>query len=152
MGGNMRQIDNQGAVIMKYIVHRRYKAKSLMDKDLNLPYGTECVTSGNFIMTKEGDLLCMNSSEVANRHFARNDDGNGLERGKLTYAISYDSSKYCEETRMKWTEEEYKCLIEKWSKFRKKETPDWVFNTDFYHADIEDLREMVNDLHIKIKN
>ena len=136
---------------MKYIVHKRYKRQSLTGKDINLPYGTECHSSGNFIMTEDGDILCYTGSEDANVYFARNDDGNGLERGKLTQAIAYDNSKYCEETRMKWTNEEYECLTTKWAKFKKKEVPDWVFNTEFYHADIEDLREMVNDLHIKIK-
>ena len=74
---------------MKYITHNRFKKLAACGEAVNIPYGTEMETAGDFIITTEGKPICYATSEAAKMHFARNDDGQGLERGKLTWAIAY---------------------------------------------------------------
>ena len=70
---------------MKYVVHRRFKDKAICG-EVNLPAMTVCEENGGYIF--HGDkLLCVVTSENAHQFFARDDDGAGMLRGKLTQAI-----------------------------------------------------------------
>ena len=73
----------------KYVVIERLR-KKVTCGEINLPYGTECYTiyhgDEKAIMCDKG-LVCYVSSKTAYKHFAQNDDGNGLERGRLTKSI-----------------------------------------------------------------
>ena len=73
----------------KYVVIERLR-KKVTCGEINLPYGTECYTiyhgDEKAIMCDKG-LVCYISSKTAYKHFAQNDDGNGLERGRLTKSI-----------------------------------------------------------------
>lgn len=59
---------------MKYITHNRFKKLAACGEAVNIPYGTEMETAGDFIITTEGKPLCYATSEAAKMHFARNDD------------------------------------------------------------------------------
>ena len=74
-----------------YIVHKRYRGKNLLDKDINLPYGTPLLEQNNFIYTVDGKPICTVHSEIKQQYFSINEDGLGLERGKLTYEIAFSS-------------------------------------------------------------
>ena len=74
---------------MEYIVHHRCRETAATGERLNLPYGSTFETIGDFIATPEGKAICFTTSELAHKYFSRNDDGRGLERGALTYAIAY---------------------------------------------------------------
>lgn len=74
---------------MEYIVHHRCRELSAAGDMLNLPYGTRLNTIGDFIATAEGRAICFTTSELAHRYMARNDDGRGLERGKVSWAIAH---------------------------------------------------------------
>ena len=103
---------------MKYIVHKRFKGQAKCGY-VNLPALTECEGHDGYIFY--GDkALCLETSENAHQHFAENDDNMGKVRGKLTQSIHEISQKY------KRTDDEYY----------------WLWNHDFFHADIDDLRHI----------
>ena len=83
---------------------------------MNIPYGTEMETAGDFIITTEGKPICYATSEAAKMHFARNDDGQGLERGRLTWAIAYSQRVRTGQNgrQQRFTEEEIELLERKW--------------------------------------
>ena len=70
---------------MKYIVHRRFKAKAIFG-DVNLPAMTVCEENNGYIFY-DGKMLCAAMRENAHQFFARDDDGAGMLRGKLTQTI-----------------------------------------------------------------
>lgn len=70
---------------MKYVVHRRFKDKAICG-EVNLPAMTMCEEINGYIFYGN-KLLCVVTSENAHQFFARNDDGAGMLRGKLTQAI-----------------------------------------------------------------
>ena len=78
---------------MKYITHHRFKELALCGSQLNIPYGTELECVGETLITPEGKAVCYRRSESGKKHFARNDDGRGLERGRLTHALAYSNRK-----------------------------------------------------------
>lgn len=54
---------------------------------VNLPYGTEVEAVDGMIIHK-GAAVCATTSRNAHLYLARNDDGQGRERGALTLAIT----------------------------------------------------------------
>jgi hypothetical protein len=70
---------------MKYIVHTRFKGIAICG-DVNLPAMTICECDGAFIQYN-GEDICYLNSENSHNHFAIDEDGMGMQRGKLTKAI-----------------------------------------------------------------
>ena len=125
---------------MKYITIRRFRDKAICG-EVNIPALTEiqCV---NNILYWNGKPLCIVTSENAHQFFAINEDGNGLERGKLTQAIQKTlekrDSKYQERWDKIWADP--LCLPYK----RKEHENFWLWNHDFFNADIDKLRYIAN--------
>lgn len=134
---------------MKYITHHRFKELAACGEVLNIPYGTELETVGNFIITLQGKIVCSMTSENAKLHFARNDDGRGLERGKLTYAIAY--SRRIKENGFRFSESEVKMLEQEWFHFLRKDVDTILFNENFFTAEPEELQRLAEALNIKIR-
>lgn len=132
---------------MEYIVHRRFKKLSMRAKRVNIPYGTAAYTIGDIIHITGGEPICYTTSENAKLHFARNDDGNGLERGKLTYAIAYAPRKG--DGKFRFTGAERRMLARDWGKFLRTDTNMLLFNDDFFGADINELRTLAAALNIR---
>lgn len=123
---------------MKYIVHKRFKDKAICGY-VNLPALTECESS-NGVIIFNGKTLCCETSKNAHQHFARNDDGNGMLRGRLTQAILKTLSKrdahYQERWDKVWDDEASQ-------KYKRDDYEDyWLWNHDFFHASIDDLRHI----------
>lgn len=127
---------------MKYITIKRYKRTDLGDrKAVNLPYGTDVEERGGVLY--HGDTaLCNDHSAVMREYFARNDDGRGLERGKLSQAIvkrlELQKGETPEERSKRWAAvwDDALCL-----KYRKKAQADFfLWSIEFYNAPIEDLQ------------
>ena len=124
---------------MKYITIKRTKIKGISG-DFNLPYGTEVECIDGVIYRNEKPV-CSDHSQNAYDYFARNDDNNGLERGKLTQSIIKTLSKKDKNCQSRWDKI--------WSdnisnKYRRTDYNDyWLWNHDFYNAEINDL------IHIK---
>lgn len=81
----------------------------------------------------KGKPLCVVASENAHQHFARNDDGNGMERGNLCRKIANRLRNRQKEWDKVW--EDSLC-----QRYKRQEHPDnWLWNHAFYNASIEDL-------------
>ena len=124
---------------MEYITHRRFKQLALCGP-VNLPYGTECTIIDDCISTKDGEPLCLPTSENAYQYFSRNDDGRGLERGKLITAIKTALEKRDSGWQERW--DKVWADLSLW-RFKRREHQDhWIWNYDFYNAEITDLQRI----------
>ena len=116
---------------MEYIVYKRFKTKAICG-DVNIPALSKCELTGPYICF-EKKPLCVAASENAHNYFMRNDDGNGMLRGDLIDTIK----KTLQNNKEKWDKvwEDDLCR-----KYRRAEHKDhWLWNHDFYNADIADL-------------
>ena len=121
-----------------YIVRRRARFLSICGP-VNLPYGTEVYSDGAFI-TVNGEKLCSITSQNAYDFFSRNDDGHGLERGKLVHDIRCTlerrDAKYQSRWDRLWADEGA-------NKLRRTEHDDyWLWSYAFYNADVNELRRI----------
>lgn len=133
---------------MQYITHKRFKHKGISGKEYNLPYNTP-LTMRNQLLYYNNEPICYITSESGHKYFARNDDNNGLERGKLTYAIAYSDRRPNKNNGFRFTEEEREMLREEYPHFLQDNEEWLLFNHDFYNADIEELRELANKLEVR---
>ena len=121
-----------------YIVRRRARFLSICGP-VNLPYGTEVSSDGAFL-TVNGEKLCSITSQNAYDFFSRNDDGHGLERGKLVHDIRSTlerrDAKYQSRWDRLWADEGA-------NKLRRTEHDDyWLWSFAFYNADVNELRRI----------
>lgn len=117
---------------MNYITYKRFKTKAICG-DVNIPALTEIEQTGSYLF-HNGKALCVVTSENAHNYFMRNDDDNGMERGKLIE----DIKKALQKDRSKWEKVWNDKICQK---YRRTEHADyWLWNHDFYIADIDDLR------------
>ncbi len=132
---------------MKYIAHRRYRGPAADGQRVNIPYGTEFETIGDFIATPQGRGICFANSDVAQRYFACNDDGRGLERGALTYAIAFSSRG----GGPRFTDSEIELLRQRWNHWLRQDEETVIFNEAFFAAKPENLRQLADALNIKVR-
>lgn len=133
-----------------YITRKRFK-KRCIQGDVNFPYNTEfdCLENGMIIYNNKP--VCFKTSQDAYDYFARNDDNKGKERGKLIEDIlnltRNDRAKDKEKRERAWKiiwNDSY--IVDK---FKRKDHDDvWLWNYDFFNAEISDLEMILN----KIKN
>lgn len=86
--------------------------------------------------------LCVITSENAHKFFARNDDGQGMERGRLTRTIMETLAKQDKKHQDRWDKiwEDDLC-----QKFKHPLHSDyWLWNTAFYNAEISELEYILN--------
>ena len=137
---------------MKFIVHHRFKGIAACGEKLNIPYGTELDTAGDFIITPDGKAICFQTSENAKLHFARNDDGQGLERGALTWAIAYSERRRESKAGIyRFSDEEREMLQRDWPHFLREDCEFILFNEAFFAAPIEELQKLAEALHIRVR-
>lgn len=132
---------------MEYVCHRRYKKIGASGRDYNFPRETTLQTIGQFI-AYNNSAVCKVSSEDAYMYFARNDDGKGLERGNLTYAIAYAPRKPNKDNGYRFTDKEIEILEKDYGRFLRNDTGTIRFNYDFFNADIEELKQIKERLVI----
>ena len=98
----------------------------------------------NGYLIYNGDTICSNTSQNFYEYFARNDDGNGIVRGELTQKIIKALAKRDNNYQKRWDKI--------WSdmsllKFKRDEFDDyWLWNHEFYNADIKDLEYIYNKI------
>jgi hypothetical protein len=109
--------------------------------EVNLPAKTICQCEDNRIRVNGKDI-CVPTSENAHQFFALDEDGHGMERGKLTQAIQKRLAKKDANYQTRWD------LIwddEVCQKYRRGEYGDyWLWNHAFFNADLDDLRHIAN--------
>lgn len=143
--------------MIDYIVHRDYTGATLSSKgeDITLSRGTKM-----FLMEDTGYIflegfvpVCTQHSYVADQYFCRDDDNNGLMRGKLTWAIAFANRQRIHSDGMvsRFSEEELEEICNNWKKFIREDCPDVIlFNTDFFNADINELKQFAKSINIKV--
>lgn len=96
--------------------------------------------------------VCLTTSYVAHQHFAINDDGRGMERGLLTYAIAFEprEREHDDGYVYRFSQDELDMLCEHYEHWLKQKAP-LLFNHDFFQADVDALKELAEKLDIKIK-
>ncbi len=134
---------------MKYIAHHRYRGPAADGKRINIPYGTQFETIGDFIATPQGKGICFTGSDVAQRYFACNDDGRGLERGALTYAIAFSHRNGGNGFR--FSDSEIEMLERDWAHWLRQDVDTIIFNEAFFAAQPEDLQRLADASKIKIR-
>lgn len=125
---------------MKYIVHTRFKAKAICG-EVNLPALTEVELKDNMLYCQDKQL-CVITSENAHKYFARNDDNNGMERGRLTQLIKSILEKNDEKHQDRWDKIWKDKLCQKYKRIEYADY--WLWNTAFFNAPIEDLKYIYN--------
>ena len=123
---------------MRYIVTRRFRGKAICGP-VNLPYGTEVYSDGAFL-TVNGEKLCSITSQNAYDFFSCNDDGHGLERGKLVHDIRRTLERRDAKYQARWDK---LWADEGANKLRRTEHEDyWLWSFAFYNADVNELRRI----------
>jgi hypothetical protein len=125
---------------MTYIVHRRFRGKTLSG-EVNLPAQTVCTCEGG-VIRYEGKNLCYRRSENAHQYFAVNDDGCGMKRGQLTHAIQKILERRDAQYQERWDRVWDDPLCQK---YKREDYDDmWFWNTAFFEAPILDLRHIAS--------
>ena len=126
---------------MKYVAHRDYSGMTLDSSKVTvkIPKGTSLECKDRLIWY-DGVAVCMKDSYTGHRHFARDDDGRGLERGELTYKLAY-APRIIEGTGYRFTDEERKMISEKYSRWLKPKLCAILFNDNFFSADVDELKK-----------
>lgn len=132
---------------MEYITTKRFKTDAICGK-VNIPYGTKLTAYGDLICLDPMHPLCYDHAQNAYDYMARDDDGRGLERGKLIQDImsrlgkreSRDDPKYQARWDVIWDDPTLR-------RFKRPEHDDyWLWNYDFYNAEIADLEYILNKI------
>ena len=125
---------------MRYIVTRRFRCNAICGP-VNLPYGTTCEEHDGILVLEDGRKLCANTSQNAYDYFSRDDDGNGLERGKLVHDIMCTLERRDAKYQARW---DRLWADEVANHFRRPDHADfWVWGQAFYQADIRDLEHIL---------
>ena len=125
---------------MQYITHRRFKGNAICGQ-INIPALSVCEGKEGTIYFN-GKPICFDTSENAHQFFSRNDDGQGVERGKLTQAIQDKLSKRDGTYQDRWDKVWADPVCQK---YKRKEYDDfWLWNHEFFNAGIEDLKYIAN--------
>ena len=125
---------------IEYITTRRARFMGV-NGPVNVPWGT-IVQAANGFLFLDGTRLCAVTSQNAHNFFARNDDGNGMERGRLTASIITRLSTRDKNHQARWDKvwEDPRC-----EKYRRQDSKDfWLWDHAFYEAPVEDLRHIAD--------
>lgn len=125
---------------MKYITHQRFNERVICG-EVNLPAMTEVDLIGKMLYW-QNKPLCVFTSENAHKYFARNDDNNGMERGRLTQLIKSILEKNDEKCQDRWDKIWKDKLCQKYKRIEYADY--WLWNTAFFNAPIEDLKYIYN--------
>ena len=130
---------------MKYITHRKFKEKSMVG-EVNIPAGTECESYRNVIFCGDNPV-CLITSENAHQYFARDDDGEGILRGRLTQAIMKELETHDDLHQSRWDKiwDDEVCQAYK----RSDHQDHWLWNHDFFNAEIGVLQHIASLIGVK---
>jgi hypothetical protein len=131
---------------MHYITIKRYKQQGI-GGHFNLPYGTPIEKREDNLLYHNNRPVCVARSFNAHEYFARNNDGRGLERGKLTHAIIKKLGGMHRELTAEWKAVFDDDLA---NSYARQDSPDfWLWDDSFFNAPIEDLKYIASLVGIK---
>lgn len=125
---------------VRYIVKKRMREAGISGR-VNLPYGTE-VEAVDGLIIHQGAAVCAVTSRNAHLYFARDDDGQGRERGALTLAITSTLEKRDKDHQARW---DRVWEDETAQKYRRQDHEDhFLWCHAFFEAPVEDLRHIAD--------
>lgn len=131
---------------MKFITHKRLKGKCIGGA-VNIPAMTPVEELSNGLIVWDGIPLCYSTSQCGHDHFCRDNDGQGELRGKLTKAIIAKLIKRDTEYQNRWDKIWEDKLCQKYK--RPEHNDHWLWNHDFFNADIFDLKYIAKLVGVK---
>lgn len=135
----------------EYVAFRPYEGNIIrQDKNgkpyrVEIPAGAKFWASETLLWNDFWEPVCGLDSQNSIEHFVPNFDGEGMERGALTYAIAFETREHRLGFRLNTTEREW--FMQKWSHYLR-DTGTILFNREFYSAPVNVLREIADWLHI----
>lgn len=128
---------------MQYITIKCYKRQAIGGY-LNLPYGTPVEKHDDGLLYYDNKPICVGRSYASHEYFARNDDGNGKERGKLSHEIikKLGGTHRPGEPTPEWDAIWDDSIAN--SHRRKDHETSWLWDDSFFQAPMEDLRHIAN--------
>jgi hypothetical protein len=130
---------------MEYICYKRFKQTAICGS-VNITYGTELEAKDGIIYHYQNQV-CYTTSQNAYDYFAINDDGKGIERGKLTADIISTLAKRDAKHQARWDKVWADLSLLKYK--RPEHADHWLWNHDFYCApiaDLERIKQMIQEV------
>ena len=129
--------------MIPYICHRTFKGQTISGyREISSGYPLE---ERGGVIYDNGAPLCRVHSENAAKHFCRNDDNQGLERGALTFSIAYAERK-AEGYLGRFSPEEAELLLKEYNHWLRPHRDVLLFNDEFFSAPVEELRTLAETL------
>lgn len=143
-----------------FIVHTDFKGNSITVPPVlyNFKAGTLATFNPNYqLIFVQGIPICSIFSDTANDYFCRNNDGQGMLRHKLTFAIAKAKRQRILKSGKiaRFTDEEIIELNSNWKHFlinNEENINDIKFNSNFYNATIEELKCLAKAINIYIND
>lgn len=139
---------------VQYVARRRARFRGCNGQQVNIPYGSILVAQDGFLLW-EGQPLCVDTSQNAHDYFSRDDDGQGMERGKLVASILAQlgtppnaETETRKERQVRWDKVWADSLCQRYK--RLEHETHWIWNHDFYNAPVADLRHIAALVGAKI--
>ena len=126
---------------MQYVVHQDFIGKAICG-EVNLSAGTKCTEIDGTIYYGFR-AICRSNSNNACKFFSRDNDGQGMERGKLIRTIKNTLSEHPE----RWDAVLNDIVCRQFDKNPDGST--WEWNLAFYHASIATLRYIADLVAVK---
>lgn len=123
---------------MNYIAHKRFKDKAFCGS-VNIP-ATTALESVDGVILYKGKPVCFETSENAHQFFARNDDGNGMRRGRLTQAIQKKLEKRDIHYQERWDKVWGDPVCRSYKRINSDDY--WLWNHNFFNAGIDALKHI----------
>ena len=135
---------------MNYICHRDFNGMAEAGHEMHIRRGTLCPVIAGRVLSHNASV-CITTSYNSHKHFALNDDGRGLYRGDLTWAIAFSPREREHERGVfRFSEQEIGYIEENFKKFLKQTDP-ILFNDYFFMARIEELEELAEYLNLDVR-
>jgi hypothetical protein len=124
--------------LLQYTTIKRYKRNGI-DGYFNLPYGTP-IAEHEGVLYHDNRPICVARSFSSHEHFARNDDGQGQERGRLSHGIikKLGGTHRPGEPTPEWDAIEDDEIANSYR--RKDHETTWLWDDSFFKAPIKDLQ------------
>ena len=128
----------------EYICHTRFDQLDMREIRVLIRRGDRLYRNGDLLYFKD-EPVCVWRSLAAKQHFAINDDGLGLERGKLIRRLAYDARG---DGSSRFTEAEQKFLRKNYSHLLKPLEDVILFNDSFFELAPAELMQLEHELEI----
>ena len=134
----------------EYICHTRYNGVDIQNNKILIRRGDKLKRCGDFLC-RDDRQICIYRSLIGKQHFAINDDGKGLERGYLSYAIAYAHRVNHDgggDIQQRFTDSEIEILVRDWREYLKPDCDTILFNDKFFELEPEILRQIAKSINI----